>query len=325
MRDGEAHKTTFQTHLGHYEFRVMPFGLTGAPGTFQKAMNHTLAPLLRKCALVFFDDILIYSASLEDHISHLQQVFQLLAKDEWKVKLSKCKFAKQQVAYLGHIINSSGVSTDPVKIQAIAAWPLPTNIKELRSFLGLAGYYRKFIRHFGVISQPLNTLLKKGALFIWTNEHTLAFHTLQHALTQAPVLSLPDFNTTFFIETDASAVGVGAVLMQKGHPLAFLSKALGPKSRGLSTYEKEYLAVILTVQQWRYYLQHTEFIILTDHKSLTQLNEQRLHTPWQHKVFTKLLGLQYKILYRPGSEALKIVLRMLCRAELMRSVRLFQQ
>lgn len=136
---------------------------------------------------------------------------------------------------------------------------------------------------------------------------------------------MPDFNTTFFIETDASAVGVGAVLMQKGHPLAFLSKALGPKSRGLSTYEKEYLAVILAVQQWRYYLQHTEFIILTDHKSLTQLNEQRLHTPWQHKVFTKLLGLQYKILYRPGSEALKIVLRMLCRAELMRSVRLFQQ
>jgi hypothetical protein len=126
----------------------------------------------------------------------------------------------------------------------------------------------------------LNTLLKKGALFIWTNEHTLAFHTLQHALTQAPVLSLPDFNTTFFIETDASAVGVGAILMQKGHPLAFLSKALGPKSRGLSTYEKEYLAVILAVQQWRYYLQHTEFIILTDHKSLTQLNEQRLHTPW---------------------------------------------
>jgi hypothetical protein len=148
----------------------------------------------------------------------------------------------------------------------------------------------------------LNTLLKKGALFIWTDEHTLAFHTLQHALTQAPVLSLPDFNTTFFIETDASAVGVGVVLMQKGHPLAFLSKALGPKSRGLSTYEKEYLAVILAVQQWRYYLQHTEFIILTDHKSLTQLNEQRLHTPWQHKVFTKLLGLQYKIQYRPGSE-----------------------
>jgi hypothetical protein len=118
---------------------------------------------------------------------------------------------------------------------------------------------------------------------------------LQQALTQAPVLSLPDFNTTFFIETDVSAVGVGVVLMQKGHPLAFLSKALGPESRGLSTYEKEYLVVILAVRQWRYYLQHTEFVILTDHKSLTQLNEQRLHTPWQHKVFTKLLVLQYKI------------------------------
>jgi hypothetical protein len=117
-----------------------------------------------------------------------------------------------------------------------------------------------------------------------------------------PVLALPDFAATFFIETDASAVGVGAVLMQKGHPLAFLSKALGPKSRGLSTYEKEYLAVILAVQQWRSYLQHHEFVILTDHKSLTQLNEQRLHTPWQHKVFTKLLGLQYWIQYPPGTE-----------------------
>eukprot|EP00267_Zea_mays_P041848 XP_020393779.1 uncharacterized protein LOC103628713 [Zea mays] len=302
LKDGEAHKTAFQTHLGHYEFRVMAFGLTGAPGTFQKAMNHTLAPLLRKCALVFFDDILVYSASLAEHISHLEQVFDLLSADAWKVKFSKCKFAQQQVSYLGHVVSSKGVSTDPVKIEAIAHWPEPSCVKELRSFLGLAGYYRKFIRHFGVICQPLTALLKKGVLYIWTSDHACAFQTLKTALTQAPVLSLPNFTAPFFLETDASAVGVGAVLMQHGHPLAFLSKALGPKSRGLSTYEKEYLAVILAVQQWRYYLQHHEFVILTDHKSLTQLNEQRLHTPWQHKVFTKLLGLQYKIQYRPGSE-----------------------
>jgi hypothetical protein len=168
--------------------------------------------------------------------------------------------------------------------------------------LGLAGYYRKFIRNFGVICQPLTTLLKEGSLFIWTSEHDIAFNTLKRALVSAPVLALPDFTTTFLVETDASALGVGAVLVQKGHPLAFLSKALGPKSRGLSTYEKEYLAVILVVHQWRPYLQHHEFIILTDHKSLTQLNEQLLHTSWQHKVFTKLLGLQYKVQYRPGSE-----------------------
>jgi hypothetical protein len=145
-------------------------------------------------------------------------------------------------------------------------------------------------------------ITRERSLFIWTSEHDIAFNTLKKALVSAPVLALPDFNTTFLVETDASALGVGAVLMQKGHPLAFLSKALGPKSRGLSTYEKEYLAVILAVQQWRPYLQHHEFIILTDHKSLTQLNEQCLHTPWKHKVFTKLLGLQYKVQYRPGSE-----------------------
>lgn len=138
--------------------------------------------------------------------------------------------------------------------------------------------------------------------FIWTSEHDTAFSTLKQALTSAPVLSLPDFASPFTVETDASAVGIGAVLMQHGHPVAFLSKALGPKTRGLSTYEKEYMAIIVAVQQWRSYLQHGEFTILTDHKSLTQLNEQRLHTPWQHKVFTKLLGLNYRIQYRSGSD-----------------------
>jgi hypothetical protein len=131
--------------------------------------------------------------------------------------------------------------------------------------------------------------------------HSTSFQALKQALITAPVLSMPDFSSQFTIETDASSLAVGAVLMQKGHPLAFLSKALGPKSRGLSAYEKEYMAVLVAVQQWRPYLQSGEFIILTDHQSLSQLNEQRLHTSWQHKVFTKLLGLHYKIVYRHGA------------------------
>lgn len=302
MKEGDEYKTAFQTHVGHFKFRVMPFGLTGAPGTFQRAMNNTLAPLLRKCALVFFDDILVYSPTMEDHLNHLHQVFQLLDREQWKVKLSKCSFAQRKVAYLGHVVSAEGVATDPLKINAITQWPVPNSVKELRSFLGLAGYYRKFIKHFGVICQPLTALLKKGVLFVWTDAHTTAFQTLKQALAAAPVLALPDFSTSFVVETDASDSGIGAVLMQKGHPLAFLSKSLGPKSRGLSTYEKEYMALIVAVQHWRAYLQHAEFIIVTDHKSLSQLNEQRLHTPWQHKVFTKLLGLQYKIHYRSGSE-----------------------
>jgi hypothetical protein len=288
--------------MGHYEFRVMAFGLTGAPDTFQKAMNHTLAPLLRKCALVFFDDILMYNATWDDHLLHLQQVFELLNRDHWKVKISKCSFAQSQVAYLDHVVSSKGVATDPSKIQAIANWRVPSSIKELHSFLGLAGYYRKFIRHFGIICQPLHALLKKGVLFVWTSDQSLAFQTLKKALTSAPVLALPDFIIPFTVKTDASDSGVGAVLMQRGHPLAFFSKALGPKGRGLSTYEKEFMAVLCAVQQWRLYLQQGEFVILTDHQSLAQLNEQCLHTPWQRKVFTKLLGLHYKIVYRKGTD-----------------------
>jgi hypothetical protein len=164
----------------------------------------------------------------------------------------------------------------------------------------LAGYYRKFVGHFGIISKPLTDLLKKNTCFIWTDAHDQSFAALKHALSHAPVLALPNFSKPFAIETDASGMGIGAVLVQDSHPLAFISKALGPKSQGLSTYEKEYLASLMVVQQWRAYLQHGEFTIFTDQKSLIQLNEQRLHTHWQQKVFTKLLCLQYKIVYKKG-------------------------
>jgi hypothetical protein len=170
------------------------------------------------------------------------------------------------------------------------------------SFLGLAGYYRKFVRHFSIISRPLTNLLKKNTMFIWTSEHDAAFSALKPALSTAQVLALPDFSVPFAIETDASANGVGAVSTQRGHPLAFISKALGPRTMGLSTYEKEYLAILVAVEQWRHYLQYGEFLIRTDQKSLIHLHGQRLHTPWQQKVFTKLLGLQYKIVYKQDSE-----------------------
>ena len=281
LKAEDTHKTAFQTHTGHYEFRVMPFGLSGAPATFQKAMNTTLAPLLRKCVLVFFDDIHIYSKTYEEHLEHVKMVLQLLAKDHWQVKFSKCTFAQRQVSYLGHVISQAGVSTDPSKVQAILQWPIPANVKELRGFLGLAGYYRKFIKNFGIIVKPLTELLRKGALFIWRKDHQVAFHTLQQALSSAPVLALPDFSLPFAIETDASGTGIGAVLMQKRHPLAYLSKSLGPRSQGLSTYEKEYMAILAAVDQWKYYLQFGEFHIFTDQKSLIQLSEQMLHTPWQ--------------------------------------------
>lgn len=296
----DEHKTAFKTHHGHWEFRVMPFGLTNAPATFQALMNTIFQPLLRKGVLVFVDDILIYSSSLEEHIQLLQQVFSILELHQLYLKRSKCSFAQQSLEYLGHIISAKGVATDPMKTNAIAQWPTPQDAKQLRSFLGLSGYYRKFIRNYGVLSRPLTDLLKKHTVFHWTPDLQTSFDTLKLALASAPVLALPDFTKSFTIETDASATGIGAVLSQQGHPIAYISKALGSKSQAMSTYEKECMAVILAVTKWKQYLQHREFTILTDHRSLVHLGDQKLLEGMQQKAFIKLLGLQYKITYKKG-------------------------
>lgn len=200
---------------------------------------------------MFFDDILIYSRTLEEHLVLLIKVLEFLRQDQWQVKMSKCLFAQRQLKYLGHIISEAGVATDPDKVQAILNWLIPKTVKELRSFLGLAGYYRRFVKHFGIITHPLTKLLKKGTLFIWSTVHDATFHVLKQALTSALVLALPDFSKLFCVETEASGTGIGAVLTQEGHPLAFLSKSLCPRSQGLSTYEKEYLAILLALDQWR--------------------------------------------------------------------------
>ena len=155
---------------------------------------------------------------------------------------------------MGHVISANGVATDPAKIEAVVSWPTLTTVKELRSFLGFAGFYRRFVRHYAIISKPLTSLLKKHSLFVWSTEHETAFQSLKKCLSSTPVLALPDFKRQFCIETDASHYGVGAVLLQEGHPLAFLSRALGPKNQGLSAYEKEYMAIIIAVDQWRSYL-----------------------------------------------------------------------
>jgi hypothetical protein len=298
MNSADEHKTAFRTHHGHFEFKVIPFGLTSAPATFQGVMNSILSSLLRRYVLVFVDDILIYSRSLEEHVKHLRAIFQILARRQLKVKKSKCSFAQQRLSYLGHVISPNGVATDEEKIQVVQMWPTPTSIKELRSFLGLAGYYRKFVRHFGILSKPLTNMLRKGQIFIWTSVAEESFQ----ALISAPVLAMPNFALPFTVETDASDKGIGAVLLQNDHPIAFLSRALGPRHHGLSTYEKESLAIMLAVEHWRPYLQHAEFCIRTDHRSLFFLTDQRLSTPWQQKAVTKLLGLRYRIVYRKGTE-----------------------
>jgi len=261
-------------------------------------MNTIFAPLLRKGVLVFMDDILKYSHSFEEHLILLQKVFDIIHEHQFSIKLSKCSFAQRIIEYLGHCISADGVATEPSKVQAVQQWPTPHNLKTLRGFLGLIGYYRKFIKHYGMISRPLTLLLKKGTPYQWTVATEEAFNLLKHALVNAPVLAIPDFTKIFVLETDASDVGLGAVLMQEDHPVAYLSKPLSQQNQALSVYEKECMAILMAVEKWRPYLQHGEFIIKTDHKSLLHITEQRVHTKIQHKALLKLMDLHYKIVYK---------------------------
>lgn len=213
---GEEHKTAFKTHHGHWEFKVMPFGLTNALATFQNAMNSLFAHMIRRSVLIFMDDILIYSTSLQDHKNHLQEVFSIPRVNKLFVKSTKCSFSQPKLEYLGHVISAEGVATDPEKIKAVQSWPTPTNIKQLRGFLGLSGYYRKFIQGYGTISKPLTELLKKNISFVWSSTVNEAFLALKEALVKAPLLALPDFSKPFMLHTDASGVGIGAVFHNMG-------------------------------------------------------------------------------------------------------------
>lgn len=297
----DIEKTAFQTHEGHYEFLVMPFGLTNAPSTFQSLMNTIFKPFLRKFILVFFDDILIYSPTWSEHLKHLTAALSILRSHHLFVKKSKCAFGQASLEYLGHIISDKGVLADPIKLESMLKWLRPNSLKALRGFLGLTGYYRRFIKDYGKISLPLTRLLKKDA-FGWDELAENAFQQLKVAITSPPVLALPDYTKEFVIECDASGVGIGAVLMQQGHPIAFLSKALAPKHLGLSAYEKELLALVYAVQKWGHYLMGNHFIIRTDHLSLKYLLDQKITTLMQQKWLTKLLGYDYEIIHKSGYE-----------------------
>ncbi|GMI83363.1 hypothetical protein HRI_002005600 [Hibiscus trionum] len=216
----------------------MPFGLTNAPATFQALMNKLFEPYLRKFVLVFFDDILIYNKDMREHEGHVRIVLKVLRENKLFAKRKKCFFGQRYVEYLGHIITEQGVATDPSKIEAMKNWALPTNLKSLMDFLGLTGYYRRFIRDYGTISKPLTNMLKKEG-FSWSEEFRKAFELLKKVMCKAHVLALPNFNKAFYLETDASARGTGVVLTQEGRPIAYLSKVIGPKNVDLSIYEKE--------------------------------------------------------------------------------------
>ncbi|WVZ78347.1 hypothetical protein U9M48_026076 [Paspalum notatum var. saurae] len=300
MEPADVHKTAFRTHQGLFEFLVMPFGLSNAPATFQALMNTVLGLFLRKFVLVFFDDILIYSRSWSEHLQHVRTVLQTLREHKLFLRKSKCTFGKTSVVYLGHVISAEGVAMDEQKVQAVLQWPTPANTRALRGFLGLAGYYRRFIQNFGVIAEPLTRLLRKEG-FSWSPEADAAFHKLQQALTTALVLQLPDFEREFVVECDASGSGFGAVLHQGQGAVAFFSQQVAPRHAKLAAYERELIGLAHALRHWHPYLWGREFLVKTNHRSLKFLLDQRLSTVPQHHWISKLLGFDFRVEYRPGA------------------------
>ncbi|WVY93545.1 hypothetical protein V8G54_032633 [Vigna mungo] len=292
----DVNKTTFRTHDGHYEYCMMPFGLCNAPATFQPTMNDIFRP---------FTDF-------AQHLSHLHQVFEILEHNQFYLQPQKCSFFQSQISYLGHIVANGGVSPDPAKIQAMVQWPTLSCTKELRGFLGLTGFYRKFVRGYAAIAQPLTDILKKGN-FTWSSTAQQAFDKLKYAMTSTTVLSLPDFSKTFYVQTDASGSAMGAVLTQDNHPIAYFSKLFCPRLSKSSAYVRELHAITSVVKRWRQYLLGHFFIIQTDQRSLKDLLTQIIQTPEQQHYLVKLLGYDYDIQYKPGK--LNIVADALSRSD----------
>ncbi len=272
----DKHKTAFTTDDGHFEFNRMPFGLTNAPATFQTLMNDILQPIRKKFALVYLDDVIIFSKTIDDHIEHLEVVFDLLRQEGLKIKLEKCTFLQKEVEYLGYIITDSGLKPDPKKQEAINKYPVPRNVDQVRSFLGLAGYYRKFVKNYAEKAHSLTKLTSKDVEWTWGPDQQEAFQRLKNCLTSPPILAYPDFTRDFIIHTDASGYGVGSVLAQiqevdgkeKEVVIAYTSKHLDKAQINWSTIEKEAYAIIHAVKVFYSYLYGRKFQVLTDHRPL---------------------------------------------------------
>ncbi|XP_074278650.1 uncharacterized protein LOC141602245 [Silene latifolia] len=273
IREGDEWKTAFKTKQGLYEWLVMPFSLYNAPSSFMRLMNEVLRPFLNKFVVVYLDDILIYSKSKEEHIEHLREVFKMLRKQKLYGKMEKCTFMVSSVVFLGYIVGENGVSMDPSKVEAIKAWPVPKLTTEVRSFHGLASFYRRFIQNFSTIMAPITELTKKGE-FVWTPSAEKAFEEVKSKLSSAPVLTLPNFDKLFEVECDASGVGIGAVLVQDKRPVAYFSEKLGGARLNYSTYDKEFYAIVRAFDHWGHYLRPKPFVLHSDHEALKHIHGQ---------------------------------------------------
>ncbi|GBG65827.1 hypothetical protein CBR_g53798 [Chara braunii] len=278
MAEEDVYKTAFKTRYGTYEFLVMPFGLCNAPDTFQTEMHRIFRPYLDKFMVVYLDDILVYSRTAREHAEHLALVLQSLRDSHYKINREKSSFAVPSVIYLGHVIFGDGLAPEAAKILAIQEWPQPQTVRDVRSFMGLAPYYRKFVRNFSAVAASLTNLTKKDTPFLWSLPCQLAFTRLKKALTRAPVLKLPDPTLPFILTNDASQYGIGAVLQQDdGNGLRlveFMSKKIKTQKLQDSIYEKELYALVCALKHWKYFLLGRHFKIFSDHSTLQWMKSQ---------------------------------------------------
>ena len=303
VEEKSIEKTAFSTPQGHFEFLRMPFGLKNAPATFQRMMNNTLAEFIGKICFVYLDDVIIFSTSLEEHENSLIKILTKLKEVNLQVQLDKTEFLKKETEFLGHIVTTDGIKPNPKKLDAIEKFPLPKTIKEIQGFLGLTGYYRKFIHDYAKIAKPMTIYLKKDKI-INTNdkEYNKSFNELKKLISNDPILIYPDFNKTFTLTTDASNFALGAVLSQDKKPICFASRTLNAHEINYSTIEKELLAIVWATKQFRHYLYGRQFIIKTDHRPLVWLSNLKEPNSKMQRWKIKLNEYNFRIDYIKGNE-----------------------
>ena len=297
-------KTAFVTRSGCHRFTVMPFGLTGAPGVFQRLMDFVLCGLSYITCLVYLDDIIVFGRTFDEHLTRLREVFARVHQANLKLKPTKCSLFRRSVAFLGHVISEKGIGMQSEKIQAIRDWPPCQNLSELRAFLGTAGYYRRFVHNFSLIAAPLFALTKKGVRFKWTNECQQAFDTLKFKLMSEPILALPNDEGVYQLDCDASDTGLGSVLsqMQDGveRVIAYASRTLSKAESSYETTRKELLGIVFGLKQFRQYLTGRHFVIRTDHAALTWLRRTPEPMPQLARWLTFFEEFDYEIVHREG-------------------------
>ncbi|GJV23905.1 putative reverse transcriptase domain-containing protein [Tanacetum coccineum] len=294
----------------------MPFGLTNAPAVFMDLMNHVCRPYLDKFVIVFIDNVLIYSKSKEEHEVHLKLILELLEKEKLFGKFSKCKFWLQEVHFHGHEVNSEGIHVDPNKIEAVKNWKPPKTPTEIRSFLGLAGYYRRFIINFSKISKPLTLLTQKNKKLECGDGQEIAFQTLNDMLCNAPILALPEGAYDFVVYCDASNQGFGCVLMQRNKVIVYASRQLKIHEKNYTTHDLELGAVVFALKTWRHYLYGTKSVIYNDHKILQHIFDQKELNMHQRGWIELFSDYDYEIRYHPSK--VNVVVDALSRKERMK-------